>query len=84
MQYGCSTKKMLTWLSDIGLKKFSLGKFTKKSFSVSSWTYSTELRAGEEVYPTQKGQIDKRFFDLVVLRNKCSGGCQTSSSKNSL
>ena len=34
----------------------------EKSFSISSWTYSTELRAGEEVYPTQKGQIDKRFL----------------------
>ena len=56
----------------------------EKSFSISSWTYSTELRAGEEVYPTQKGQIDNRIFDLVVLRHKCSGGCQISSSKNSL
>ena len=26
----------------------------EKSFSLSSWTYSTELRAAEEVYPTRR------------------------------
>ena len=65
-------------------QKFLSRQIHEKSFSISSWTCSTELRAGEEVYPIQKGQIDKRFFDLVVLRSKCSGGCQISSSKNSL
>ena len=26
--------------------------FHEKCFSISSWTYSTELTAGEEVYPS--------------------------------
>ena len=109
---GCSTKKVLRWLSDFELKKLILGNFTKtvfqsslvlfllnwglveefiptsrvqerkefviwkiyeksaqvvvrfraqkvlsrqfhgKCFSISSWTFSTELMAGEEVYPS--------------------------------
>ena len=28
------------------------GHFHEKCFSISSWTFSTELRAGGEVYPT--------------------------------
>ena len=33
-------------------KKILSGHFHEKSFSISSWTYSTELRAGGEVYPS--------------------------------
>ena len=31
-------------------QKILSGHFHEKCFSISSWTYSTELRAGEEVY----------------------------------
>ena len=41
---------VLRWLSDFELKKGS-GQFNENWFSIYSWTFYTELRAGGEVYP---------------------------------